>query len=74
MAKFEVTIYNEEVRKKVMQGEHHQRFTDDWADFRYIEIDAADESQARARAEDRFPADQGFVVDSVLKSLEHDFE
>ena len=74
MAKFEVTVYNEEVRQKIKEGEHHYRFTDDWADFHYIDIDAADESQARKRTEDRYPADQGFVIDSVLKSLEHDFE
>mgnify|MGYP001333393959 CR=1 FL=1 len=74
MSKFEVTIYNEEVRQKVKDGEHHSRFTDDWADFHYIEIDAPNESQARERAEERYPSKQGFVIDSVLKSLEHDFE
>lgn len=74
MAKFEVVVYNEEVRKKVKEGERHPRFTDDWADLHYILIDASDESQARNRAEVRYPADQGFVIDSILKSLEHDFE
>lgn len=74
MAKFEVIVYNEEVRKKVKEGERHSRFTDDWADFHYIDIDAADEKQARERAEDRYPANQGFVIDSILKSIEHDFE
>lgn len=31
MAKFEVAIYNAEVRQKVADGERHRRFTDDWA-------------------------------------------
>ena len=74
MAKFEVTVYNKEVREKVKEGERHSRFTDDWADIHYIEIDASDENQARNRAEARYPSDQGFVIDSIQKSLEHDFE
>ena len=74
MAKFEVTVYNEEVREKIKEGEHHSRFTDDWADFHYIEVDADSESQARVKAEDRYPTDQGFVIDSVQKSIQHDYE
>jgi hypothetical protein len=35
MAKFEVAVYNAEVRQKVANGEHHRRFADDWADMRY---------------------------------------
>ena len=55
-------------------GGHHEHFTDDWADIHYIEIDASDENQARNCAEARYPSDQGFVIDSIQKSLEHDFE
>ncbi len=67
MPKYEVTVYNREVRQTVEDGGHHQHFTDDWADFRYIEIRAANEDQARARLEDRYPAKQGFVIDSVVE-------
>jgi len=65
MSKFEVTIYNKDVRQKVQDGEHHEHFTDDWADFRYIEIRAENEDQVRTRLEDRYPSDQGFVIDSI---------
>ena len=74
MPKYEVTIYNQAVRQKVQDGEHHDQFTDDWADFRYIEIRAENEDQARARLEDRFPANRGFVIDSVIEQNPSKFE
>lgn len=74
MAKFEVTIYNADVREKVQQGEHHTRYTDDWADFRYIEIDADTEAQARQRVLSRYPSELGFVIDNVQKSEDQLFE
>lgn len=66
MAKFEVTVFNKEVREKVNEGEHHRQFTDDWADLHYIEIEASNESTARERAESKYPDNQGFVIDSVM--------
>ncbi len=74
MAKFEVTVYNAQVREKVKEGEHHSRFTDDWADFHYIDISADSESQARQRVEARYPSEQGFVIDGIQKSPQSDYE
>ncbi len=74
MAKFEVTVYNAQVREKVEQGERHPRFRDDWADFRYVEIHAETEQQARALAESRYPPEDGFVIDSILKQEESKFD
>ncbi len=68
MAKFEITVYNKEVREKVEAGGHHRDLTDDWADFQYIEIEADTEEKARARAEDRYPNTQGYVIDDIRKS------
>ncbi len=68
MALFEITIYNKEVREKVEAGEHHRRFRDSWADFQYIEIDAPNEDQARARVEEIHPSVQGFVIDDIRKT------
>ena len=73
MAMFEVTIYNKDVREKVELGEHHSRFSDSWADFQYIEIDASDEKKARARAEEMHPSAQGFIIDDV-RNLSGGFE
>ena len=74
MAKYEITIYNAEVRKKVEAGEHHARWGDDWADFRYIEVNADNEDKARAQVEINYPPGDGFVIDSVVKMEESKFE
>ena len=66
MAKFEFTVYNAEVRQKVVDGERHKRFADDWADLHYIEIEADNEEQARAKIEVMHPSVQGFVIDETL--------
>ncbi len=67
MAKFEITIYNKEVREKVEAGERHKRFPDTWADFQYIEIDAPNEEQVRTQVEVMHPGVQGFVIDDIRK-------
>ncbi len=74
MPKYEATVYNKAVRQQVEEGGHHEHYTDDWADFRYIEIRAANEHQARARLEDRYPAKQGFVIDSVIEQQPSKFD
>ena len=66
MAKFEFTVYNAEVRQKVVDGDRHKRFADDWADLHYIEIEADNEEQARAKIEVMHPSVQGFVIDETL--------
>ena len=67
MANFEFAVYNAEVRQKVADGEHHKRFTDEWADMRYIEIEADNEEQAHALIEVILPSVQGFVIDEILE-------
>ena len=74
MAKFEVTVYNAQVREKVEQGEHHPRFRDDWADFRYVEFRAETEQQVRALAEARYPPDEGFVIDNIHKNEDNKYD
>ena len=67
MAKFEVAVYNAEVRQKVADGMRHSRFNDDWADIRYIKITAINEKQARDKFEALHPSIQGFVIDEIME-------
>ncbi len=67
MAKFEVAVYNAEVRQKLKDGERHGRFTDDWADMHYIEVEAANKEHARALVEVSHPSAQGFVFEEFLE-------
>ena len=47
--KFEVGVYNKEVRQLVNEGERHRHHTDDWADIHYVDVMAEDEHGARAK-------------------------
>ena len=65
MSKYEIAVYNEEVRKLVREGKRHRRLRDDWADVHYIEIEADNEASARTKASTRYPSEQGYVIDYV---------
>ena len=62
---FEVILFNEQVRAKVREGEHHRTFTDDWADAHYIEIKASDEGAAMRKVHDKYAAADGFVIEGI---------
>lgn len=63
--KFEVAIYNQQVRDCVALGEPHRDYTDDWADIHYIEIRARSHNDAALLAAKRYPAEKGFVIGDV---------
>lgn len=65
MLTFEVIVYNEQVRQKVRDGERHRTFSDDWGDTHYIEVKADDEDAAMAKARDKYPAEDGFVIEGI---------
>jgi hypothetical protein len=65
MSTFEVAVYNQTVREKVKEGEHHRELKDDWADIHYVEIEADNAAAARRKAEGKFPSDRGFVIEAV---------
>lgn len=66
MAKFEVALYNAEVRRCVKEDERHREFKDTWADVHYIEVDASNENEARRKIETKYPSSKGFVVSQVV--------
>lgn len=63
--KFDVAIYNKDVCSKVVEGGRHGFLDDSWADVRYLEFEAEDEAEVRAKLQRRYPAEQGFVVEAV---------
>jgi len=65
MHTFEIIVHNEQVRAKVREGEHHRTFSDDWGDTHYVEIKADDEGAAMHKARDKFPAEDGFVIEGI---------
>ena len=63
--RFEVALYNAEVRRLVYDGDHHRDLTDDWSSTHYVEIRAASALEARRKIEQRYPRDRGFVIEAV---------
>jgi len=61
--KFEVAIFNEIVKKSVLEGDPNKTgLSDDWADVRYVEVNAETPELARSRLHIRYPASRGFVI------------
>jgi len=65
---FEITIYNQQVRALVFDGESHKRYRDEWADTHYIEFDAESEADAIAKCDRKYPKADGFVIEAVLEA------
>lgn len=64
---FEVSIYNKEVRAMVKENRSHCFFDDQWADLQIRDIYANDEVEARVLIGERFPPDDGFVIERVYQ-------
>jgi hypothetical protein len=67
LGRFEVGVFNAEVRAALKDGERHKELHDEWADIHYIEVRAPDQGEARARIERRYPPALGYVVTGVVK-------
>ncbi|MBI4967582.1 MAG: hypothetical protein IT565_10395 [Rhodospirillales bacterium] len=63
--RFEIAIYNSEVRHLVAQGEHHRQLPDSWSETHYVEVEANSAEDACARLQVKYPAEKGYVVEGV---------
>ena len=62
---FEVALYNKEVRAMVKENQSHSYFDDYWADIQVRDVVARDESEARLLIAERFPPEDGFVIQDL---------
>ena len=74
MLKFEVGIYNQQVREMVAEGDSHEHYDDEWGDLHFLEVFAENEDQARVQVHERHPTEHGFVIESVEKMGTSKFE
>lgn len=65
---FEVSIYNKEVRSLVKENQSHAFFDDQWADVQVHDVLAADEAEALDMIHERYPPDDGFVIEEIVSS------
>ena len=64
-AAYEVTLYHQDVRAAVQNNRHHAFFSDHWADFKVRGVMAQDETEARQLVTERYPPEEGFVVQEL---------
>ena len=69
LVKFEVGVFNQEVRDALKLGERHSQLKDDWADIHWVEVRAADEKAARQKVNVQYPAARGYVITEVVKAF-----
>lgn len=67
MPKYEIAVYNADVRTYVEEGRHHRQLSDDWADTRYIEITAPDDRAAADKARSLYGEPNGYVIEAVTR-------
>jgi hypothetical protein len=63
--KFEVGLYNKDVRDALADGVKHKNLDDEWADIHWIEVAATDEQDAQRRVQRRYSERTGYVVVGV---------
>lgn len=69
--RFDVGVFNQEVRDYVAQNKAHKEFSNNWAEINYIPVDAKNEAEARAQLEKRYPKAKGFVIASIKATKEY---
>jgi len=68
MPKYEVAVYNEDVKKCVAIGESHERYEDSWSETHYIDVMAPNLDIARAKISKQYPPHQGFVIEQIAEA------
>ncbi|MBF0246938.1 MAG: hypothetical protein HQL36_02530 [Alphaproteobacteria bacterium] len=64
---FLVRLYNKVVRALVKENRSHEWFDDQWADIHTQDVAAGSEAEARRIIAKRFPPEDGFVIEEVLR-------
>ncbi|MCG8509193.1 MAG: hypothetical protein MI741_08180 [Rhodospirillales bacterium] len=67
MPKYEVAVFNQEVRDAIARKEPHETLSDAWGTTQYIEVVALNEDGARAKIGKQHPAHKGFVIEDVFE-------
>ena len=65
---YEVQLYNEQVRVMAQRRKRHSFFDRHWARAQVRDVVARDESEAWALIAERFPPEDGFVVERITGS------
>ncbi|NJO56594.1 MAG: hypothetical protein HC834_09985 [Rhodospirillales bacterium] len=65
---FRVRLYNEEVRSLAIRRQRHSFYDRQWAEAQLRDVVARDEEEAWSLIAERFPPEDGFVVEQITAS------
>lgn len=65
---FHVQLYNSQVRSLLTKKQRHSFFDRHWAEPQLRDVVARDESEAWSLIVERFPPEEGFVVEQITAS------
>lgn len=64
---YEVGVFNKTVRDAIAVGEPVKALDKQWADVHWVKIRATSLERARAQAEAKYPAENGFVIVDIIE-------
>lgn len=71
--RFEVSLYNKDVRKFEEQNKVHPNFNSDWAHLQFFTYEGESERDILEQVRRKYPERKGFVIDKVVQIKEYEF-
>ncbi|WP_339865693.1 hypothetical protein [Paremcibacter congregatus] len=71
--RFEVSLYNKDVRKMLEQNKDHPNFNRDWAHLQFFTYEGETENDILEQVRKKYPERKGFVIDKVMEIKEYEF-
>ena len=65
MPKFEAEIYNSRARDAKVGGQEPSGISADWANVRFVEVEAMNENMALIKLDQDYPKKDGYVVEEI---------
>ena len=73
LKRFEVSIYNEQVRELNKQNKDHPNFTRDWAHLHFFTYKGETEIDIIQQIQKKYPKRKGFIIDKIVEIKEYEF-
>jgi hypothetical protein len=67
MPRYNIGVYNAEVRELVRDGRRHPNLKDSWGDTHYLDVEASDKAEAYSKIQRRYPKHLGYVITDVVE-------
>ncbi|MCF6214940.1 MAG: hypothetical protein L3J58_02080 [Emcibacter sp.] len=73
LKRFEVSIYNEQVRELDKQNKSHPNYNREWAHLHFLTYEAETESDVIDMVRKKHPERKGFIIDKISEVKEYEF-